>query len=86
MTLEPVAKRGNKYSALERSINRIYKLPLPREPIHFGTLPSSLPSTNATPVCRDPNKASRTPVEGQQDQFRRLLACSSLRRSRRLNS
>ena len=54
MILEPVAKRGNKYSALEPSINRIYKLPLPREPIHFGTLPSSLSSTNATPVCRDP--------------------------------
>ena len=43
------SKSGMKYSALELSLNYIYKMPLPREHVHLDVL-SPPRSTNTTPV------------------------------------
>ena len=43
------SKSGMKYSALELSLNYIYKMPLPREHVHLDVL-SPPRSANTTPV------------------------------------
>ena len=47
--LEAKAKSGKVYSALELSLNYIYKMPLPREHVHLDVL-SPPRSANTTPV------------------------------------
>jgi hypothetical protein len=47
--IESVAKRGDKNSAFELSINYIYKLPLPRERIDLHIV-SPFSSAGTTPV------------------------------------
>ena len=45
------SKSGMKYSALELSLNYIYKMPLPREHVHLDVLsPPRSSSANTTPV------------------------------------
>jgi hypothetical protein len=58
LIIDPISKSGVKYSALELSINRIYKIPCPREQIDLNRK-----SATTTPVkTSTPTKAiGRTP-------------------------
>jgi hypothetical protein len=47
--IDPTHKSGEKYSALELSINCIYKLPFPREHIDLNIVSASS-SASSTPV------------------------------------
>ena len=49
LIVKPTHKSGEKYSALELSINYIYKLPFPRERIDLSIVPASS-SASSTPV------------------------------------
>ena len=44
------SKSGMKYSALELSLNFIYKMPLPREHVDLGMISSPSSSASTTPV------------------------------------
>ena len=51
--LDPLAKHGDKYSALELSINKIYKLPCPRELIDLSkesASTTSVKTSSSTPT------------------------------------
>lgn len=53
LIVKPAHKSGEKYSALELSINYIYKLPFPRERINLN-------------ITSAPSSASSTPVKSPQ--------------------
>ena len=65
------SKSGMKYSALELSLNYIYKMPLPREHVDLGMLSPTCYTfgEHHTGQVATADAADRTRVEGHQDQF-----------------
>ena len=68
--LDPLAKHGDKYSALELSINKIYKLPCPRELIDLSKESASTTSVKTSSFNIYTNEAYWSRCKGDQDQFR----------------